>query len=105
MTCWRILEEKAQKIFLKLRHKSITSKNHFLQEKMNNLKMMICNADSSQSSTERKKILQMKGAKFYFCGINGKRQGNTNNACKTILNNIVQQNILGRRVRRENKED
>lgn len=80
---WEESEEKAQEIFLnKPATRKTLAEDHFLQQKMHNLEIMICNADCSHSYAERKKILQMKGMKLYYCGINGKDQGDINSACK-----------------------
>lgn len=80
---WEESEEKAQEIFLnKPATRKTLAEDHFLQQKMHNLEIMICNADCSHSYAERKKILQMKGMKLYYCGINGKHQGDINSACK-----------------------
>lgn len=80
---WEQSEKNAQEIFL---NKPATRKtlagDHFLQHKMHNLEIMICNADPSYSYAERKKILQIKGMKLYCCEINGKHQGDINSACK-----------------------
>lgn len=67
---WEESEEKAQEIFLnKPTTRKAPAEDHFLQQKMHNLEIMTCNADCSHSYAERKKILQMKGMKLYYCGI------------------------------------
>jgi len=91
---WEESEEKAQEIFL---NKPATTKtlaeDHFLQQKMHNLEIMIFNADCSQSYAERKKILQMKGMKLYYYGINGKHQGDINSTCKRQQTLIMMKSI------------
>lgn len=79
---WEESEEKGRDSFEQTRHYETLAEVHFLQQKLHMLEIMICNADCSQSYAERKKMLQIKGMKLYYCGINGKYQGDINSACK-----------------------